>query len=598
MQTTIVVNQFSCVTLKLWLFGLLFTLVQGIASPVSGQCVAPSFSSQPADITVEACHRAIFSATAAGSSPLTYQWLLNGSPILGATNSTFTTEPLGLSDSGSEYQVSVMNACGVTQSSSATLSVVADVTPPLVANVRSCAPSILRLTFNDLVERASAEEIFSYSLDHGITIISVSLLADGKTVALLLDQPLMLATQYTLTINDVRDACGNPIPTNTQVSFQNSTAIVPASAIHKFTSAPNDGTRPGGTLTRASDGMLYGTTSSGGSGGGGTVFRLALDGSGYMILRHFSSFLPSGSGPNYPPIEGSDALLYGTTTYGGSSGVGLIYRMNKDGSNYQTLRNFQISNSSPFFSRGSLTEASNGFLYGTSGNGGANFGGTIFRLKPDGSNFSIVKSFATTGTNPRYPLASVIEASDGYLYGTTSAGGTGAGGTVFKIQMDGTGFATVHNFAPMSGATSSTVFSTVLEASDGVLYGTTVTLGSTNGGTIYKVNKDGTGFSTLMILSSVHGIPDSTLVEGSDGVLYGAAFLGGSSNGGTVYRINKDGSSFAVISNFGTAASASSSGSSPRGQVVQGPDGALYGATFWGSTFGNGAIYKLGTCLP
>lgn len=101
-----------------------------------------------------------------------------------------------------------------------------------------------------------------------------------------------------------------------------------------------EGQNPQASLIEGNDGALYGTTRQGGSANGGTVFKVNKDGTGYGVLHSFSN--TSGDGDNaYASLtEGTDGALYGTTTIGGSDGIGTVFKVNKDGTGYAILRSF------------------------------------------------------------------------------------------------------------------------------------------------------------------------------------------------------------------------------------------------------------------
>src|ERR1035437_7847153 len=155
---------------------------------------------------------------------------------------------------------------------------------------------------------------------------------------------------------------------------------------------------------------------------------------------------------------------------------------------------------------------------------------------------TIIKDFGilskVTGLNPKAPL---VQGPDGTLYGTTYKGDSY--GTVFKIQPDGTGFSVVNCFTnsvegknPWSG----------LVLSGGTLYGTTYSGGSSNYGTVFKVNTDGTAYTVLKNFTGSDGsFPQAGLVL-SGGTLYGTT-RGGNSDYGTVFKVNTDGTGFAVL---------------------------------------------------
>ena len=139
--------------------------------------------------------------------------------------------------------------------------------------------------------------------------------------------------------------------------------------LHNFTGTGGDGASPHAGLVEGSDGTLYGTTSGGGSGiGYGTVFRLNKDGSSYTVLHSFTGGPSDGSNPQGGLLEGSDGVLYGTTKEGGSAeeggsaGAGTVFKLNKDGSGYVVLLNFQFLNRDGYYPAAALVEGSDGKL--------------------------------------------------------------------------------------------------------------------------------------------------------------------------------------------------------------------------------------------
>ena len=344
-----------------------------------------------------------------------------------------------------------------------------------------------------------------------------------------------------------------------------------------------DGEQPN-ELTQASDGLWYGTTIYGGARMG-TIFRISSDGSNYEVLRRFGRTGRDGQNPVAGVIEGSDGWMYGTTRNGGEWDYGTIFRIGKDGSNYTILRNFhsvQVDARSP---TAALLEGSDGWLYGTSSQGGSNTLGTIFRISRDGDNFAILHHFG--GEDNSYaPVASVIEASDGALYGTTFR-------SIFRIQKDGTGYTRLFSFnSTTTGYGSSAA---LLEASDGQLYGT-VPMGGTNmaAGTVFRIRKDGTQFTPLKFFypSAFDGhAPRAPLVEGADGTLYGTCSVGGSQQVyGTVFAINKNGSQYRVLRSF---SGQDSRGFWPNAALKKGSDGALYGTAASGGNSRFGTVFRL-----
>jgi uncharacterized repeat protein (TIGR03803 family) len=372
------------------------------------------------------------------------------------------------------------------------------------------------------------------------------------------------------------------------------------SVIHTFGSTISgfDGLDPEAPLIEGSDGAIYGTTASGGTNDSGTVFKLNRDGSGYNVLHSFGSIGGDGQNPYDRLVEGSDGVLYGTTAGGGTNNSGTVFKLDKDGSGYTVLYNFAGRGFDGY--DGGLVEAIDGALYGTTTQGGTTNAkypsgcGIVFMLNKDGSGYTVLHGFS--GYDGWAPYAGLVAGSDGALYGTTYSGGTSGDGTVFKLNIDGSGFRVMRIFNSGSGFDGEGLEAGLLEGSDGALYGTTQS-GSANtfpgNGTVFKLNKDGSGYSILHSFGSTADdalSPFTGLVEGPDGALYGTTEIGGSNDSGTVYGLNKDGSGYTVLYNFG---SGGGDGAGPLARLVKGSDGALYGTTPSGGDSGSGTVFRV-----
>jgi uncharacterized repeat protein (TIGR03803 family) len=196
------------------------------------------------------------------------------------------------------------------------------------------------------------------------------------------------------------------------------------------------GGHPNG-LTQARDGALYGTTSHGGTANAGTVFKINRDGGGYRTLRSFAGIDGDGSKPAAPLIEGRDGVLYGTTAQGGLGSGGVVFRLNKDGGEYRVLRSLEGgsgNNWSEWRPNSALLEASDGVLYGTT-----TFG-LVFRISKTGESFAVLARVASLP-------AGLIEGRDGFLYGRSYHGGAKDWGMIFRLARDGSGFQILHSFA-------------------------------------------------------------------------------------------------------------------------------------------------------
>ena len=358
--------------------------------------------------------------------------------------------------------------------------------------------------------------------------------------------------------------------------------------LHSFADAPTDGGQPQSRVLE-SGGVLYGTTTVGGTSQAGTVYQINPDGTGYTVLRSFDGaadggFLYGGL------IEGDDGALYGTAFNGGQHGDGALYRLTKDGSAFSILRDFDINASPTDGSSPSsgVIKGSDGKLYGTTeGDNSVSFG-TVFRINQDGSNFEVLKNF-TTADDGQTLAGGVIEGQDHYLYGTAYTGGQGDG-TVYRIKMDGTGFETLHTFT--AATDGGTLLAGVIEGSDGVLYGSTYNGGSGGYGTVYKLNRDGSNFTVLANFDSAvtGGFLWGGVVEGSDGALYGAASLGGEQAAGTLFKVKRDGTGFTVLLPLGGTAG---DPADLRGPLAVGSDHRLYGTSIAGGDTGAGTLFAV-----
>jgi len=266
---------------------------------------------------------------------------------------------------------------------------------------------------------------------------------------------------------------------------------------------------------------------------------------------------------------------------------------------FTTLANFDSANgSSP---TASLIQGTDGNLYGTtlSGGGGSSCFvgggcGTIFKITPAGTLTTLYNFCSQSGcTDGIFPYGGLVQGTDGNFYGTASNGGDGWG-TVFKITPDGT-LTTLHVFELFEGATPK---GTLVQAKDGNFYGTTVEGGANFEGSVFVMMPDGT-LTTLSSLGAEDngGAPYAGLVQGTDGNFYGTGSRGGNGNG-MVFTVTATGT-FTMLYSF-CAQSGCPDGMSPFAGLVQGADGNFYGATNSGGNFnacsleqGCGTIFKI-----
>jgi uncharacterized repeat protein (TIGR03803 family) len=364
-----------------------------------------------------------------------------------------------------------------------------------------------------------------------------------------------------------------------RVTAQNFTTL------HSFTNNP-DGANPYAGLILSGN-TLYGTTQFGGSSNIGTVFAVNTDGTGYTNLY---SFIGSSYEANpRASLILSGNTLYGTATYGGGSGNGTVFAINTNGMGFTNLYSFTGGNdgANPF--DGLILSGST--LYGTVFNGGSSYSGTLFAVNTNGTGFTNLYIF-TGGSDGGNPFAGLI-LSGNILYGTAEYDGSSGRGTVFAINTNGMGFTNLYSFtaAPYPNFTNSDGGNPFggLILSGNTLYGTAAYAGSLAYGTVFKVNTDGTGFTNLYSFTGGNdgATPEAGLIL-SGNTLYGTARLGGSYNGGTVFAINTDGTGFTNVYSF----TGGSDGATPLAKLILSGN-TLYGTTYAGGDAGNGTVFSL-----
>jgi uncharacterized repeat protein (TIGR03803 family) len=313
-----------------------------------------------------------------------------------------------------------------------------------------------------------------------------------------------------------------------------------------------NGWYPYAGLVQDAQGNLYGTTAGGGYYGTGNVFKLDTSGNETMLY----SFNYPGTGDGETPEAGlvldAQGNLYGTTYQGGANFRGTVFKLDTSG-NETLLYSFTGTGGDGAYPYAGLVLDAQGNLYGTTYYGGlgncndkvAVGCGVVFKLDTSG-NETVLYSFTGTGGDGKYPYAGLVLDAQGNLYGTTYQGGANFGGTVFKL--DTTGKETVlYSFGSTRGDGVGPGAGLVLDA-QGNLYGTTFQGGGTGCmgsgcGTVFKV--DASGKETVLYSFTGTGgdgeNPVAVLVRDAQGNLYGTTEYGGASYVGTVFELQRIG---------------------------------------------------------
>jgi uncharacterized repeat protein (TIGR03803 family) len=402
------------------------------------------------------------------------------------------------------------------------------------------------------------------------------------------------------------------------------------------TAGNSKGSQPVGALV-ASGTFLFGVTSSGGGGDYGTVFRLGVSSIIFTTLVEFTGF--GGARPGGNPAAGlmlhPDSMLYGTAETGGLDDVGVVFKVSQAGA-YTVLRQFADADGA--YPAGRLAVGADLAIYGTTTGGGAEDEGTVFKMTTGGVFTALVQFTGEDGAAPgAAPAAGLILTPGGEFFGTTSAGGAGEEGGVFKLSASGvfthmasftnaTGWepagapvadgpdsmliamkhggtlgegtlvriqpglppATIENFGGLLGEEPEGGLSLI----GAKVFGATGRGGPSNRGTIYSYSPAG-GAATFGTFTTYGGItPESPLTEGPDGMLYAVAQEGGGYGKGAIVRFTANGVRQTLMSFTGVAGGAP--GQRPRAPLAFDASGNLYGVTEFGGASDRGTVFRLG----
>lgn len=275
--------------------------------------------------------------------------------------------------------------------------------------------------------------------------------------------------------------------------------------LYSFTGAA-DGGYPSAAPIQSIGGDFYGTT-VGKTGDNGSVYKIALTGA-FTLLHSFTS--TDGANPYAPLVEGIDGNFYGTTFGGGTQGLGTIFRMNPAGK-LTVLTNFDgLHGANPY---APLIQGSDSNFYGVAAAGGSSEGGVVFKMTP-GHALTVLYNF-TGGGDGSNPVGGLLQASDGNFYGTDNLAGALSWGVLFRITPTGI-FTVLHGFDWNTGASPQT---SLLQHTNGVLFGETAVGGTGSGGdgTFYSLDLSLGPFVTFLPAARWVGATVEVLGQGFTG---------------------------------------------------------------------------------
>jgi uncharacterized repeat protein (TIGR03803 family) len=353
----------------------------------------------------------------------------------------------------------------------------------------------------------------------------------------------------------------------------------------------NNGEVPYSGLAADSAGNLYGTTFYGGVSGLGTVFRVDP---GAHALTTFTSFNgTNGANPvNYGPLV-SDGIgnFYGTTAGGGPTSAGTVFEISTASATLTSLASFDPSTTG-YLPYGGLTIDLSGNLYGTTQFGGPGGGGVVFKIDGTTRSLGLLAAFSANTTGGHNPVSPPIIDSKGNLFGTTAGGGTGGGnGTIYEIDSTTHALTTVGTFNGDNGSQPNGI----IFGPGGKLFGTTAEGGSSGGGgTVFEFDPATHTITTLASFAA-GSVPESSVIFDTAGNLYGTAYYGGSAGLGAVFKIDLASNTETDLFSFDGA-----NGAGPTCSLLMDASGNLYGTTTGGGfrAFGDGTVFELSLPEP
>ncbi|MBA4696888.1 MAG: fibronectin type III domain-containing protein [Legionella sp.] len=288
--------------------------------------------------------------------------------------------------------------------------------------------------------------------------------------------------------------------------------------------------------------------------------------------------------------EGPGQMLYGVIPQGGSFGGGTLFRLSLADHSFTVLAEFDSTNtgSAPF---GKLLYASDGNLYGTTSAGGANGYGIFFKYTLGDPSPALIPIFefepSQLGTSPYGGVIEDLVNEAGVLYGATRFAGSNGNGMIYKYTIASNTTTTLGGFDP---ATTGTTPTNNLLRVGGVLYGATFTNGTPNAGAVFNNPISSTTMNLTAALGGALGIGGTGgLMLASDNYMYGVTFGGGSGGAGAIYKVQPGSSSITLVADLNVTVG----GNSFATLIQNSSNGFLYGTAAAGGDNGNGTIFRV-----
>jgi len=393
------------------------------------------------------------------------------------------------------------------------------------------------------------------------------------------------------------------------VATQSACADEIMTVLYAFTNRTDGGTPEPGMI-QSTNGLLYGSTSNGGSNGWGGLFVMTTNGD--LSPWHAFNYTPDGASPAAGVVRGSNGMFFGVTPLSGaySTNQGSFFQTTAGGA-FSTLYSFSglshLTNGTGGTPVGPLVQGTNGLFYGVTSALGPKTNGTVFSVSATGQ-FTLRYTF-TNGSDGGKPLAGLFLSSNGNFYGSTSTGGSNGAGTIFRISHAGA-FSAFHSFSVLQNNTNTEGTSPVapfIQTPGGVLVGTASKGGANGSGTVFQITTNG-AFNVIYTFSAKapafpnqnnDGATPGTVLLNSAGNYWGVATYGGTNGEGAVFEVTPQGafrSVYAFLALSFTTPATNSDGANPNG-IIESKDGSYYCTTGHGGN-GYGTVVKFTPYTP
>jgi uncharacterized repeat protein (TIGR03803 family) len=347
-----------------------------------------------------------------------------------------------------------------------------------------------------------------------------------------------------------------------------------------------NGNKPSGSLIQADNGKLYGMTSRGGTNDKGVIFEYDLTTNTYTNKLDFN-VSNNGKQPKGSLMQAANGKLYGMTPYGGTYDYGVLFEYDPTTATYTKKLDFDNANNGKQPMR-SLMQAANGKLYSTASGGGANSNGVLFEYDPTTNTYTKKFDFDNANNGGSGPSGSLIQTANGNFYGLTRGGGTNSEGVLYEYALATNTYTKKLDF---EGAKDGKEFKgCLMQAANGKLYGMTEKGGVNNIGVLFEYDPANNTYTKKLDFDGTNNgsNPRGSLMEATNGKLYGMTIHGGANNNGVLFEYNPTTNTYTKKLDF----EGTNNGSAPFGSLMQAPNGKLYGMTYSGGTNSKGVLFE------